>query len=274
MADTQTQTVDPLKRHRVRVTGKADAPRTLVFIHGFGTDQSAWKPVSRAFLEDHRIVVYDHAGTGNDLDEPFDFERYTGLEAYAHDLVDICTALELKDAIAVGASMGAMIAVLAALRRPGLFRRLILVGGSARYLDDDGYRGGLTPADLEGMYGAMTANYQAWAAGFAPHVLGADVTMETKADFVRTLGAIRPDIAQRVARTIFESDHRRDVAQLERPTLILQTRQDIAVPMEAAEFLHRSIRDSRLQVLKASGHLPHLTAPREVVAAMRAWLAT
>ncbi len=261
-----------LKRHAVRVLGNPSAPRKMVFVHGFGTDQSAWKPVSRAFFPDYRVVLYDHAGAGSSSEEAFDPDRYAGLEAYAHDLLDVCTALDLRDAVLVGHSMGGMVAVLAALKRPELFSRLVLIGASARYLDDDDYRGGFTQADLDGLYAAMTSSYQAWVSGFAPLVMGGEVNAEPGADFAKTLGAIRPDVAQAVARSIFQSDHRKDVVRLHLPTLLLQTKRDVAVPREAAEFLHRSIAGSTLVEVNTAGHLPHLTAPRGVIAAMRSWL--
>ncbi|HNL42410.1 MAG TPA: acyl-CoA dehydrogenase family protein [Ottowia sp.] len=61
---------------------------------------------------------------------------------------------------------------------------------------------------------------------------------------------------------------RRDVARLALPTLILQTRNDNAVPPAVAEYLHAVIPHSQLVMLEVDGHLPHLSAPSLVVEAI------
>ncbi|MEQ8661903.1 MAG: alpha/beta hydrolase, partial [Gammaproteobacteria bacterium] len=53
---------DVLRRHNVHFAGRADAPATLVFVHGFGGDQSAWQAIVPAFAADYRIVLFDNAG--------------------------------------------------------------------------------------------------------------------------------------------------------------------------------------------------------------------
>ncbi len=61
----------------------------------------------------------------------------------------------------MGHSVSAMIGVLAAARRPELFDRLVLVGPSPRYVDDDGYRGGFSAAEIDELLETMDDNYLA-----------------------------------------------------------------------------------------------------------------
>jgi sigma-B regulation protein RsbQ len=56
------------------------------------------------------------------------------------------------------------------------------------------------------------------------------------------------------------------------PTLILQCSEDIIASTEVGEFVHRAIPDSKLVVLDATGHCPNLSAPEEVISAMRAFV--
>jgi sigma-B regulation protein RsbQ len=58
--------------------------------------------------------------------------RSRTLSGYADDVVEIGNELSLKDAVFVGHSVSAMIGVLASLKAPGMFGRLVLVGPSAR----------------------------------------------------------------------------------------------------------------------------------------------
>ena len=62
---------DPLIKNHVTVTGNVNAERTLVFVHGFGTDQTVWAPVVSAFADDHRIVLLDNVGAGQSAPEAF-----------------------------------------------------------------------------------------------------------------------------------------------------------------------------------------------------------
>ncbi|HEX4903566.1 MAG TPA: hypothetical protein VFV42_12190, partial [Acidimicrobiales bacterium] len=39
----------------------------MVFGHGLGTDQTMWDQLTPAFEHDHRVVVFDHAGSGRAL---------------------------------------------------------------------------------------------------------------------------------------------------------------------------------------------------------------
>ena len=52
-----------------------------------------------------------------------------------------------------------MIGVLAAAREPARFRALVLVGPSPRYIDDEGYVGGFSRADIDGLLDSLDSNY-------------------------------------------------------------------------------------------------------------------
>lgn len=261
-------TGDPLARNNVHVLGNAGAPGTLVFVHGFGTDQRAWREVAAAFADRHRIVLLDNAGAGGAAPDAFVQHRYLGLEQYALDLAEVCDALRLRAVTVVGHSIGAMIGVLLANRRPELVARLVLLAATPHYLNDGDYRGGLERRDVDDIYSAVTRNYTEWACNFAPLMVG-PAAPELARDFAATLTDIPADRAFTVLCSILQSDHRAAMAAIRQPTLIVQTRDDALVPLSIAEWLRRTIPDARLEVIDAFGHVPHLTAPAAVIAALR-----
>lgn len=263
---------DPLKKNNVTVTGNLSAPVTLVFGHGFGTDQTAWAPVTEAFKDEYRLVLYDNVGAGRSDPAAFSPNKYDGLHSYADDLIDICEALQLKDAIMIAHSVSGMISVIAAVKAPQYFSRMVLIGASPRYANVDEYVGGFDQSDLDGLYQAMDTNYFAWVSGFATIAMGNADKPHLAESFARTLKDIRPDIAQSVARVIFQSDHRNELASFDKETLLIQAREDIAVPLQVAQYLNRNIRNSRLVEVDATGHFPHISAPGEVIAAIKAFL--
>jgi sigma-B regulation protein RsbQ len=244
----------------------------MIFAHGFGCDQNMWRYVAPAFADDHRVVLFDHVGAGRSDLSAYDPEHYGSLEGYARDVVEICAALELNDAVFVGHSVSAMIGVLAAARAPERIGALVLVGPSPRYIDEDGYFGGFSPADIDELLASLNSNFLGWSSAMAPVIMGnpdrPELGEELTASFCRT----DPDLAERFARVTFLSDNRADLATVRVPTLILQCSEDAIAPPAVGEYVHRSIPGSRLHQLAATGHCPNLSAPEETIAAIRAFL--
>ena len=124
-------------RFNVTESGVPDG-QPMVFAHGFGCDQSMWRLVAPAFEDRFRVVLFDHAGSRSNPGT-YDPARHTTLAGYAEDVLQILNGLDLDDVIFVGHSVSAMIGVLAAKKEPERFARLVLVGPSPRYINDEGY---------------------------------------------------------------------------------------------------------------------------------------
>lgn len=253
-----------LKRNHVTILGQGE--QTIIFAHGFGSDQTAWRHQVAAFESSYRIVLFDHVGAGKSEAAAYSPRRYSSLYSYAEDLLELCAELKLSQAILVGHSVSGMVSLLAALVDPSRFSKLIFLGASPRYVNDatTSYIGGFEQSDLDALYAAMSSNYYAWVSGFAPIAMGNPERPELATEFASTLAAIRPDIAQAVARVIFQSDHRADLHRLKVPTVILQSNNDIAVPRVVGEYLADKIPKARLININAQGHLPHISAPNVV----------
>lgn len=247
---------------RGRRTGAGN--RVVILSHGFGTDQDAWTSLRPWFEARFDVVSFDLAGCGPMGAESYDFERHGSMFGYADDLVELMDELGLQGCTYVGHSMSCMIGAAAASARPDLFEQIVMIGGSPRYLNDADYVGGFEQANLDQLFESMAANYQAWVAGFAPIVVGVD-DREAVADFSRTLFQMRPDIALNTSRTIFESDMRQAVLRVATPVHLIQTSSDVAVPIQVGEWLAGAIPNASLDIIDAAGHLPHITAPAEVI---------
>lgn len=143
----------------------------MVFAHGLGCDQNMWRYVWPAFAHESRIVLFDHVGAGGSDVLAYDSQRYSSLEGYAADVLDLCHELELSDPVFVGHSVSAMIGVLAAIDEPNLFARLVLVGPSPCYIDDGDYVGGFARADIDGLSQSLESNYLGWSTAMAPVIM-------------------------------------------------------------------------------------------------------
>ena len=259
-----------LARNNVHVSGHGE--RAMVFAHGFGCDQNMWRFVAPAFEGDFKVVLFDHVGAGGSDLSAYDRRKYSTLSGYAEDVVEIGRELKLKDAVFVGHSVSAMIGVLASLRAPGMFSRLVLIGPSARYIDDSDYVGGFSEKQIGELLEFLEDNHMGWSAAMAPSIMGNPDRPELGEELTNSFCRTDPEIAKAFARVTFTSDNRADLPKVSVPTLVLQCKEDIIASTEVGAFVHRQIPGSKLVVLNATGHCPNLSAPKEVVAAMQAFV--
>jgi sigma-B regulation protein RsbQ len=265
--------VDALERNAVTVSGRPDGP-PMVMAHGFGCDKAMWRHVAPAFEATHRMVLFDHVGAGASDLSSYDPVRHGRLEGYAQDVVEVLDALALPPVVFVGHSVSAMIGCLAAAERPELFDRLVLVGPSPRYIDDEGYRGGFAADEIDELLETMDGNYLGWSQHIAPVIMGVPDRPELGEELTSSFCRTDPTIARRFARTTFLSDNRADLDRVSTPALVVQCREDAIAPPEVGTYVHEHLRGSDLVVLDATGHCPNLSAPEELVKAMQSWLPT
>lgn len=271
LRETTVTTPDVLLRNNVHVSGNA-LGRTLVFAHGFGCGQEVWRRVAPQFEADFRVVLFDHVGAGHSDLAAYDRVKYDSLHGYAEDILELLARLDLRDVVFVGHSVSAMMAVLASTHDPSRFGHLVLVGPSPRYIDTESYRGGFSQHDIDGLLDSLDADFLAWSRQLAPVITGnadrPEIGDELTALFCRT----DPAIARQFARVTFLSDNRHDLAEVTVPTTIIQSSDDVIAPTVVGEFVHEQIPGSTLVTLRSTGHLPSLSDPDELAAAIRAAL--
>jgi sigma-B regulation protein RsbQ len=264
--------MDVLLRHNVTVAGQPDGP-PIVFAHGFGCDQNMWRFVWPAFADEYRVILFDHVGHGHSDHSAFDPDRYRSLDGYATDVLEVMAALDVEDAIFVGHSVSAMIGALAAVAEPARFSRLVMVGPSPRYIDDDDYTGGFSREDIDGLLESLESNYLGWSGAMAPVIMGNEDRPELGGELTELFCATDPEIAAHFARVTFLSDNRADLASVPVRTLVLQCSADVIAPVGVGAYVHEHLPDSTLVQLEATGHCPNLSAPGETTAAIQAFLA-
>jgi sigma-B regulation protein RsbQ len=263
-----------IDRNNVQVLG--DAGPVLLYAHGFGCSQAMWRRVTPAFAHSHRQVLFDYVGSGGADRQAFDVRRYSELQGYAQDVLEVCDALDLTQGVTfIGHSVSCSIGLLAAIARPGLFDRLVLLGPSPSFLNHPPhYTGGFERADLEELLALMDQNYIGWAQYLGPVVAGADGAGEVAQTLTDSFCSTDPTVAKVFARATFFADNRADLPHVPQPCLILQHRHDNLAPLAVGEYLHAHLPSSTLSVLDVAGHCAHQSHPALVVEAMRQFLPT
>ncbi|MFF9850337.1 alpha/beta fold hydrolase [Streptomyces litmocidini] len=260
--------------HRNNITVVGDPQgRPVVLAHGFGCDQNMWRLTVPALAEKYRVVLFDYVGSGRSDPSAFSEDRYASLDGYAQDVVEVCEALDLRDAVFVGHSVSAMTGVLAADTAPERIGALVMVAPSPRYIDDGTYRGGFSAGDIDELLASLESNYLGWSSAMAPVIMGNPERPELGEELTDSFCATDPEMARVFARTTFLSDSRDDLKKVTVPTLILECTQDVIAPREVGAFVHRAIPGSTLVTLDATGHCPHLSAPEATNEAITGFLA-
>ncbi|WP_345948215.1 alpha/beta hydrolase [Mucilaginibacter sp. PAMB04274] len=259
-----------LKRNNVRVIGQGE--KVIIFAHGFGCDQNVWRHLINAYQDKLRLILFDYVGAGESDLNAYDSTRYSTLDGYALDVVEILEALQIDEAIFVGHSVSSMVGVRAAISRPQLFTKLVFVSPSPCYFNDGDYIGGLEKEDLDALFEMMESNYLGWSSAMAPLIMGNAERPELGDELTANFCATDPDIAREFARVTFLSDNRADLAKLNVPNLTLQCKDDILAPLEVGYYMQKHAPQNTLVILEAAGHCPHLSAPEQTIQAIREFI--
>jgi len=250
-------------RNNIHIFGNGKTP--LLFAHGFGCDQTMWRFLTPHLLEAFKIVVF----CGKSDPKAFNLTKYSQLDGYAQDIIDICEGLELTDTIIIGHSVSAMSGLIAATKTPELISKLIMVCPSPYFLNDPpDYYGGFERSDLEELVQLMDKNYIGWANHLAPLVMGlsGESMVEELAD---SFCSTDPVFAKAFAKATFFSDCREKLTIASQPTLILQSSEDELAAVSVGKYIQSKMQNAELEIITANGHCLHMTNPVEIAAGIK-----
>ena len=222
------------------VTSYGDSPRTIVAHGGWVGSGELWAAPFERLSQSWRTVTYDHRGTGATRHSApaITFDLLVG------DLFRVLDALNIDTCVLAAESMGAMVALEAALRHPERFTGLVIVGGR--------YSGARTPArdrlvadcEAERAWGKLIVN------------------RSNAVDAVQMMECVEGvDLESRLA-------------SITLPTLVLHGRQDVIAPLTSSERLVELVAGSKLVVAEDAGHVPTVTRPNWVAREINAFFAT
>ena len=257
---------------RNNIVQRGTGPKAMMFAHGFGCDQNMWRFVAPAFETEFRTVLFDHVGAGRSDLTAYDTAKYSSLSGYADDVVEIGRELNIRDAAFVGHSVSGMIGVLASLKAPELFQSLILVGPSARYIDDGDYYGGFSASQIEELLDGLDDNHMGWSASMAPVIMGNPDRPELAEELTNSFCRTDPEIAKAFAKVTFTSDNRDDLPKVRARTLVIQAKDDVIASERVGAYVHDHIPGSKMVIIDATGHCPNMSAPAQVIAAIKSFV--
>ncbi|PSB56038.1 sigma factor SigB regulation protein RsbQ [Chamaesiphon polymorphus CCALA 037] len=260
-----------IRRNNVCISGQGD--RAVMFVHGLGCDQRMWRYVAPTFEVDFKVILMDLSGCGRSDLSAFDLDRYSNLEGYAQDILEVIAALDLQDVVFVGHSVSIMLGAIASIRQPEKFSKLIMVAPSPCYLNyPPDYLGGFDREDIEELLDLMDKNYMGWASFLAPLAIDYCPSPELAQELESSFCSTDPITAKAFAKATFYADCRSLLPEIVTPCLVMQCSEDALVPEPVGEYLHHHIPKSSYIKLTATGHCPHLSQPVETAAFIRSYI--
>lgn len=251
---------DVITRNNVTVHGTSK--NVLMLAHGFGCDQRMWRFVLPALAEHFTVVLFDYVGSGKSELSSFSVDKYSTLEGYATDVLEIISELDYEKVVFCGHSVSCMIGLIASLRSPEKFSELIMICPSPCFINDlPEYEGGFEKTDLQELMNLMDKNYIGWAEYLAPLVLGASSSKKLIGELSGSFCSTDPIVAKTFAQATFFSDHRQQLPQCVIKTLIIQSESDSLAPVSVGRYIHDRIEESELKIVEVEGHCVHMTEP-------------
>ena len=182
-------------------------------------------------------------------------------------LAEACAALGPGPVRIAGWSLGALLALDAALAAPGRFAGVALVAGTARFCADGEGHPGAEPRALRAMAARLSRDPDAVRRAFAA-ACGAPEGGAAAAWWEAQAAGFAAPALRRGLEALAALDLRRRAGALRVPVRLVHGGADAVVPPAAAAALAASLPDARLRVLPGHGHaLPH-TAPAAVAATL------
>ena len=241
--------------------------RDLVMLHGWGMNSSVWSDFAQNLSAQYRVTLVDLPGHGN---SPF-----KGQKAIS-DWAGECIAVAPQSAVWLGWSLGAMVAMQAAVLAPGSISGVMVLAGMPRFVQGDDWPHAMAPRTLDLFIEALGQDHTRTLERFlALQMLGSDLAQETLRKLKARLRE-RPDPAPDALESGLDllkgTDLRDELCGLVCPTAWLYGDRDTLAPAAAAKLLNRWLPNAATQVIAGAAHTPFLSHPDETHRAVNRFL--
>ena len=277
---SQFEALDRIPINTVRINGQTMAyldigrGEPVILIHGFGGSMWQWEHQQHPLSALVRVITPDLIGSG--LSDKPDI-AYTPDETMAY-FTAFMDALGLKQAVLVGNSMGAGLAIGMALTHPERVSKLVLIDGLPAHVMDK-----LTSPSVRR---ALGTNAPSWLVSFGNWLFGGLMVESVLKEIVHDPGLLTPAVIERSNRNrrrpgviapimtvrdslpLWEAGFATRLGEITHPTLILWGQEDRVFPIAIGEELHRTITGSILVPIPNAGHIPQWEQPDQANRAM------
>jgi pimeloyl-ACP methyl ester esterase len=232
----------------------------IVFVHGWCMSSDIWRLQREVLAGSFRVITIDLPGHGRSPAPSDGFH----LKACVDDIAGLFEYLQLDRALLAGWSLGSLVALEACEAVRERLAGLVLVAGTPRFTEGDGFPYGLSRMEVDGMARKVQRSIRRAVDGFTARMFASgeldDPLLAGKvANLLSTIALPDTDVALQALGVLVETDLHDRLALIDLPTLIISGDRDVICPPQASEFLAQRIRFSQQVVFTGCGHAPFLT---------------
>ena len=227
----------------------------MVFVNSLGTDFRIWDGVVSRFAGHMRLLRYDKRGHGLSGATPAPYS----MEDHVTDLEALLGLAGIRRAVICGISVGGVIAMGLAAKRPELVSGLVLCDTAHRIGNDDLWNARIEAVESRGIAAISDAILERWfPAAFRnshPEEFAGYRNMLERtpvAGYAGTCAALR------------DTDYTEAARGVNRPTLLVVGSNDGSTPPDLVRTTHQLIAGSRFEIIDGPGHLPCIEKPAEL----------
>ena len=232
--------------------------RPVVLVHGWPLHGQSWKDqIGALTAAGHRVITYDRRGFGqSEPQHPYTYDALAG------DLAALLEALDLRDVVLVGFSMGGgEVARYLAQHGEDRITSVVFAAAVTPYMlhTSGNPEGPLKKTEAAAMAAQLTANREKFFDGFATDFFSAGDTLcvseaQRQEAIAMCLQADKLAALECMA-SFGATDFREDLEQVTVPTLVLHGDADGVVPLEGSgQRTHQAIPHSELVVIPGAPH--------------------
>jgi class 3 adenylate cyclase len=217
-------------------------------------DVSQFNSQFNAIASYARLLRFDQLGTGHS--DPIVGEL-PSLETFSESIGAVMDAAGMEQAILGAWDLATPAAVMFAASNPERVSGLVVVGGSARWLADDGYAG-FDPDTLDDSIEWMAERWGKPEYGefIAPSMVGDQAALESIARWTRH--AASPGTMRRMFAMALRFDVRALLPLVTCPTLVIGSRHALAAaPESQLEYFAAHVGDGRLALYESADQFPY-----------------
>jgi len=247
--------------------------RPVVFLHGWAMSGQVWR-FQKELENACRLIFLDQRGHGQSAPA-----AGYAVEDYAQDLAAFLEKLGLENAVLVGWSLGVQVALQAFPALRDRLAALVLVGGTARFTTADGYPHGKPPVEVKGLGLRLRRDHQKTMGDFFKGMF-AEQELD-KAQYQRivheiVMGGHSPDreAARESLNILAAVDQRDQLAQVDRPVLLLHGELDTICPASASQYMAGRLPTATVDIFPGCGHAPFMTRPERFNELIRSFIGT
>jgi len=248
--------------YHYQVEGAAAKP-AIVLSNSLGSDLRIWDHVAARLLAHFRVIRYDLRGHGlSEAPAP----PYSAQDL-ARDVVALLDALEVRDAVICGVSVGGLIAQAVALHHPERVRALVLCDTGAKIATAEAWQQRIDKVRADGVDALVSMTMERWFSDGFRARCQADVR-----GYSLMLRQTSAPGYMGVCAALRDADFRAAVPEIKHPTLVLCGAEDIATPPELGRELAGLISGARFALIEKAAHLPGVEQPAAFAERLRQFL--